>query len=284
MENPLEPQNENKPAKETTLVSNSNTAAGGSAALPPNGGGHKAVTKALSQQEVEKQELEQDLNNLISEVVVADEWGIFKNTNTQTGIPQPSAMDELLAQAREALAAGKLKEAEAAILRGRQALNHAQITNWGWAINNQFGLLPILITALFALLTYRVVFRMWFGLDGMNLVHHAAFAGMVGAVLRSLYWLQYQTSKGLLRPRWFVTFIVAPPLGAILGWLVSLLVRVSVQAVTAGKDSVNTDWRTISLLAAFAGFNWEWALGILEEAAKSTLARIREKTPSKTKP
>jgi len=224
-------------------------------------------------------QLEQELNDLENEVIVAGEWGIFPERKTEAGAPQPGGIHSVLADAHKALDDGKLDDAQRAILRGRKELNRAETSSWNWAINNQFGFLAIVLTALSTLLIYKFVFQMWLGLRGMNLLHYAAFAGLVGAILRNLYWLQYQTNRGLFRPRWFTSFIVAPPIGAILGWLVSLLVKVTVQAVS--KDSVETDWRTISLLAAFAGFNWNWALRVLEDAAKSTLERVKGKSSAK---
>jgi hypothetical protein len=226
-------------------------------------------------------ELARDLNNLASEVVVADEWGIFKDAEPGTGAHEPPRIYQTLAAAYQALAAGKLEEVEIALLAGRAGLNRAQNSDRAWRINNHFGLLPILFIAFSTLLVYRFVFQGWLGVEGADIITHAAFAGMVGAVLRSLYWLQFQTGKGLLRPRWFTTFIVAPPIGAIFGWLVSLLVKTAAQAVS--KGAVETDWKTVSLLAAFAGFKWEWALGWLEETAHSIQARTKDKTPAKPK-
>jgi hypothetical protein len=282
MDNPPNPSKD-EPATGKPPIPNPSTVTASSPPPSPNGGDPKTKAGTHSQLEERTDELSQGLNDLDNEVIVADEWGIFSGRTSGADTQQSPGIYQVLARAHEALAAQKLEEVEITMLDVRALLNHAQDTNREWQMNNRFGLLPILLIVLSALVTYDFAFRMWFGLDGINLVHHAAFAGMVGAVLRSLYWLQFQTSRGLLRPRWFATFIVAPPIGAILGWLVSLLIRTSVQAVTLSKDSVNTDWRTISLLAAFAGFNWEWALGILAEAAQSALARMKEKMPPKTK-
>lgn len=219
------------------------------------------------------------LTKLENEVQVADEWGIFNKG--KIGLNKRRSDGEiydLLGEARKALDHRKPENMEIAILRGREALNHAESTNWIWALNNQFGVLPLFLTGLSALMTYVLVFQTWLKLEGVDVLHHASLAGMVGAVFRSLYWLQYQTNRGLLRPRWFTTFIVAPPIGAVLGWLVSLIVSVVAQAVS--KSGADTDWRTISLFAVFAGFNWEWALAWLERIVKSVQNRMERKTSS----
>ena len=226
-------------------------------------------------------ELARDLDNLASEVVVADEWGLFKDARREAVAEQPPHIYQTLALAYQALAAGRLDEVEIGLLTGRAALNRAQNGDRVWQLNNHFGFLPIVFIAFSTLLVYWFVFQRWLAISGADIITHAAFAGMVGAVLRSLYWLQFQTGKGLLRPRWFTSFIVAPPIGAIFGWLVSLLVKAAAQAVS--KGALETDWRTVSLLAAFAGFKWQWALGWLEETARSIQSRMKDKTPAKPK-
>ena len=286
MENPPPSSTEPPISEEAPEATTNNPTGGGNgspgelppAGVPPDPAKEIKVEQPKTDQcklDERKEELDQSLSSLASEVLVADEWGIFKSG----GSKEKPAIYGQLTRASNALEAGKFDDAEAEILNGWEMLNNAQNANWVWRMNNRFGILPIFFTAMSAVLTYLFVFRIWLDLDRMSVIHHAAFAGMVGAVLRSLYWLQFQTGKGLLRPRWFTTFIVAPPIGTILGGLIYLLIKASVQAVS--KDIVNTDWPTISLLAAFAGFKWEWALEILEEAAKSVQARIKEKTPAK---
>jgi len=245
-------------------------------------GGSPAATPAQSELEQRKLELARKLNDLASEVVVADEWGIFcKEKAAADGLQQPFVY-QVLARAYSAMAVGKPEEVEQALLEARAELNRALCGQWLWRVNNQYGVVPILFTALFTLVVYYVVFQVALGLDLPAIKHHPAFAGMIGAVLKSLYWLQFQIGKGLLRPRWFTSFIVTPLIGAILGWVVSMLV-VAVALLASSGSAVKTDWRTVSLLAAFAGFKWEWALGWMEESAKAIQARFKEKTPSKPK-
>ena len=257
---------------------------------PPKGEEHKnlptpspggATPGQPDQPDQRSAELARNLNNLASEVVVADEWGLFKDARREAVAEQPLHIYQTLALAYQALAAGRLDDVEVGLLTGRAALNRAQNGDRVWQINNHFGFLPIVFIAFSTLLVHWFVFQRWLAVSGPDIITHAAFAGMVGAVLRSLYWLQFQTGKGLLRPRWFTSFIVAPPIGAIFGWLVSLLVKSAAQVVS--KGTVETDWRTVSLLAAFAGFKWEWALGWLEEAARSVQTRMKDKTPAKPK-
>jgi hypothetical protein len=286
MESPPTPPNDNTPA--VTLPGDATEKTAGQPPKAPQNGekgnsltpppvGVQPKSPELTPVDTRKKELAEELDTLEGEVLVAAEWGIFKRSDAQ----HPANIYGILDEAQKALASGNLSGAETAIMRGREVLNQVESSSWVWGINNQFGFLPIIFTALSGLLTYKFVFRNFLDLEGTTLLHYAAFAGMIGAILRCLYWLQFQASQALFRPRWFTVFIVAPPIGAILGWFVSLLIKVSVQAVS--KDPMTTDWRMISLVAAFAGFNWEWALGVLEETVKSLLARISDKSPAKTK-
>jgi hypothetical protein len=238
-------------------------------------GGAPTMTPPLSQLEQRKLELAQKLNALASEVVVADEWGIFCKERAASGGLQQPFVYQVIARAYMALAAGKLEEVEQTLLEGRAALNRALCGQWLWRVNNQYGVLPILFTALVTLATYHLIFHVGLGIDLQEAIKNPVFAGMIGAVLKSLYWLQFQTGKGLLRPRWFTSFIVTPLIGAILGWVVSLLIG-AVALLASSGSAVQTDWKTVSLLAAFAGFKWEWALGWMEESAKAFQARFKD--------
>ena len=219
-------------------------------------------------------DLTHELDLLKAEIEVAAEWGIF-------GVgPDAIARDLVIAtlkKASDALAAGRLDEADQAVFEARISYGEKQNSSWIWGLNNRFGFLPLLLMALSATLTYRLFFELKLGMTADEILRDASFAGMVGAVLKSMYWVQFQTSRGMLTPRWCATFIVGPPIGVILGWLVSLMVAAGVRAVASQPAAAQTDWRTVSLLAAFAGYKWEWALGVLRDIAKS----FQPKTPGK---
>jgi asparagine N-glycosylation enzyme membrane subunit Stt3 len=116
----------------------------------------------------------------------------------------------------------------------------------------------------------------FFELTIPQMLHHPVFFGWVGAILKSLYWLQYQINKGLLRPRWFTYFMIAPPIGVILGGIAALVVNVGFRIANAGAHG-NADWKTVALIAAFAGFNWEWALEKFRIGADAVSSRLFDK-------
>jgi len=225
-------------------------------------------------QETETQIAEGNLNSLGSEFAVAQEWGLFPQTN---GAENKTATEILasLKSAGDALKAKDLIAANAALLQGRAALSSVQSKKW-YIANNRYGVVPIIFTAVGTLIIYWVLFIKLLNLSFLQTVHHPVFWGLVGAVLKSLYWLQQKTNRGLLRPRWFTYFIIAPFVGVILGAIATLLIRVGVRLANKSGTAM-PDWETVAVIAAFAAFNWEWALEKFKLGADSIYSRFVDK-------
>jgi len=115
--------------------------------------------------------------------------------------------------------------------------------------------------------------------------------GVIGAVLRAIWFLKEKVDERGFRKSWNVYFISIPFLGGILGGIVYLIVFAglviltgpsSIPANTTGSANTTTNAITspsISAIAiipfsALAGYNWEWAIGIFNQ--------IGERFPSKT--
>src|SRR6266487_410494 len=236
----------------------------------------KSATKAKNSgtEETEKQLAERNLNSLGSEFAVAQEWGLFPQKD---GAENKTAAEILasLKAAGDAIKASDLIAANASLLQGRAALNGVQSQRW-YVANNRFGIVPILFTACGSVFLYWFVFIYVLNLSFSQVTHHPVFWGLAGAVLKSLYWLQQKTNRGLLRPRWFTYFIVAPFVGVILGAIATLLVRVGVRL--ANKSSASSpDWETVALVAAFAAFNWEWALAKFQIGVESIYSKFADR-------
>ncbi len=218
----------------------------------------------------EKALAEHNFRALSSEFGIAQEWGLFKGND---GKENSSRILACLEKTGASIATNDLTAANNALLQGRAVLNDAQLSAPLWYIaNNRFGLLPILFTAVSAIIAFEVVFQWIFKLSIAECVHNSAFLGLAGSVLKSLYWLQYQVNKGLLRPRWLTYFMIAPFVGVLLGGISSLIVNVGFK-LAAGTSQGVPDWRTVGLFAAFAGFNWEWALEKFQIGAEAVAAR-----------
>jgi hypothetical protein len=210
-----------------------------------------------AEKETEKQFAERNLSSLASEFAVAQEWGLFPQKNGT----ENKTVEEILASLKTAGAAIKANDLIAAnesLLVGRAALNGVQSQKW-YVANNRFGFIPIVFTAAGTGVIYWFLFIYLLNLSFIETTHHPVFWGLIGAVLKSLYWLQQKINRGLLRPRWFTYFIIAPFVGVILGAIATLLLRVGVRLANKSATAV-PDWETAAIVAAFAAFNWEWAL------------------------
>lgn len=223
------------------------------------------------------------ISELGSEFVTAQEWGIFGGPK-HTPDPLLTKFVDHLAQAQAAVKTGDLVVQQTAFLEAKDAFSEAQRRRPVWYLaNTRFGLLPLIFTTLSTVLGYGLVFGWCLTLPFSQVTHHPAFWGLSGAVLKALYWLQFQINRGVLRPRWLAYFLVAPFIGILLGSVSALIVKVGFKLVDAGAAPL-IDWRVIGLFAAFAGFNWEWALEKFRYSADAVAARMpdRNGSPAKT--
>ncbi len=217
---------------------------------------------------------EHNLSSVASEFLTADEWGVFTGENGKKLKLQLLAN---LREAKKALAQKDMNGCDQNVIEARTALNEAQSSRWLWFLaNTRFGFLPLLFTLISGVAAYCFVFVGFLKLSVAECIHHPAFLGFSGALLKSLYWLQFQTNKGLLRPRWFAYFMVAPFVGVLLGGMTALLVKATFKLLESSATS-EPDWKVVGLLAAFAGFNWEWALEKIRYGAESVASRFTEK-------
>src|SRR6266446_6750424 len=164
---------------------------------------------AASPSESEKKLAEQNLQSLASEFAVTQEWGLCPAAADGSENQQEKVIRDYIKSAAAAIAANDLAGANDSTLAGRTILNGVQKASRYWFVaNNRFGFLPLAMTAISGLLAYWVIIRWFLGLDVPRMLHHPIFFGWVGAILKSLYWLQFQINKGLLRPRWFTYFMI----------------------------------------------------------------------------
>ncbi len=219
------------------------------------------------------------LESLGSEFVTASEWGLFREA---TAGGAPDALQQrivaALGTARVAATAGDVPGFQTAYLEAKAALNQAEQRRPVWYLgNNRFGLLPIVFTVVAAWIIYFVIFQGLLGYTTEEMLRSPLFLGFAGAILKSFYWLQYQINKGLLRPRWFAYFLVAPFIGVLLGGMSALAVKVGFKLLDTELRQIALDWRVIGLVSAFAGFNWEWALDKIRYGAEALAATIAHK-------
>jgi hypothetical protein len=91
--------------------------------------------------------------------------------------------------------------------------------------------------------------------------------GVLGAVLRGLYWLQYQVSRRIFRAQFVVAQLAAPWIGLLLGVASYLVIRgglFTLEASSGHAADITEDHSLLVRVVAFvAGFQWEPFLELL---------------------
>jgi len=166
----------------------------------------------------------------------------------------------------------------------------------GWIFENEYAgyiwiWLAGLLVSVFALYYFGVNIQLSEKLHVPDAAINAVIWGVIGAVLRAIWFLKEKVDERGFRKSWNVYFISVPFLGGILGGIVYLIVFAGLVILTGpssipdnntGSASTTTNAITnpsISAIAiipfsALAGYNWEWAIGVFNQ--------IGERFPSKT--
>jgi hypothetical protein len=86
--------------------------------------------------------------------------------------------------------------------------------------------------------------------------------GLVGSILRGLWYLKKNVDERLYRKAWRIYFLSTPFLGAIFGGMIYLIVLGGLLGISQQTDAVKNSLLFLPL-AAVAGFNWNWAIEVL---------------------
>ena len=222
-------------------------------------------------------QLQAQIDAFGSEYTVALEWGLFfDSSNPGQKIAAATQIESNLDKATKECAKQTPDLAEAArlLLEARELLARAQRQHPAYVANNNLGVVPLFFTAIATGVVYFLILCGFLGLTNTTMRHNPAFWGLLGAILKALYWLQFQINKGLLRPRWLAYFIVGPFIGVLLGGAAALTVVVGAKLVT-GASSFDPDWRTLAIVAFYSGYQWEWALSKIEAGAENIMDRLK---------
>ena len=83
--------------------------------------------------------------------------------------------------------------------------------------------------------------------------------GIIGGLLRGLWWLWKNVDKRQYRKTWIIWFISTPFLGGILGAISYFLIFAGLSALSESNNENETPNTFLVLaISTLAGFNWEW--------------------------
>lgn len=91
-------------------------------------------------------------------------------------------------------------------------------------------------------------------------------AGAVGSILRGIWSLWTKVDEMHYRKFWGTWYLLSPFMGALLGGVVYLAFFVGIVTSTLSTTIANP--ALAILVAILAGFNWEWAQGVLSKAVE----------------
>jgi hypothetical protein len=215
-----------------------------------------------------KSALKDQIDQLKDSVEVAVENGLYQLVKDQS----KDAIERELVAALEEFAKGDLTKAEVhrhnADVSFSEAWNKAGIA---WRLRHEWGLGHHLATVVSAVIGFLL-------LSLLVDCHQTLFpkdicvVGILGAVLRGLYWVQYRANQRVLRNVWLGSFLFAAPIGAILAvvtyWAIcaNLLLFSSSETKASPPHTPYSAW----VLCFYASFQWQWALKALTKASAKT--------------
>lgn len=94
----------------------------------------------------------------------------------------------------------------------------------------------------------------------------AAAWGVIGSLLRGIWWLWKNVNDREYRKTWIVWFISTPFIGGILGAIVYFIISAGLLIVTTDDLNNRNNFdeiinpMVVIVFAALAGFNWDWAI------------------------
>lgn len=205
------------------------------------------------------------------QLLVAINNGLFNQTQLEDSKPW-TEIEDIVKDARHFLKAGNLEDAET---QQSIALGHLQEAlskpNASWKfVNVHAG--PIWIYLLGILVLEFLFF--YTDLDthiqnkldiSKDFVYVVAW-GVLGGILRALWKIKTSVAMHKHKKSFRIYYLSSPFLGGIFGAITYLLILAGMVSIN-GPNSSTTNIIPILAIAAFAGFNWEWAVGLFQKIA-----------------
>lgn len=84
--------------------------------------------------------------------------------------------------------------------------------------------------------------------------------GIIGGLFQDIWYLWRHVQARDYRQTWMIRYISAPFIGGIFGAIIYLIITAGLVVLAKGGP------RDLVVIAAFGGFNWEWAMKRFEGA------------------
>jgi hypothetical protein len=209
---------------------------------------------------------------LTTQIMYASENGLFartgleyKNNIDKAIIGADAALKAATVEADAALKGKKIVEASALVYEAKRYFDEVWNTAPKvWLALFGRGWMHHLCTVLGTCMAGLILYLVWQD-DFCCFNKCSALFGLLGAVVRSLYWITRQANARTLRRVWATQNVFGPLLGMILGCIAYFLLRSSLVVVT--QDNTQPNEYAVVVLAFYAGFNWEWILTLLNKVA-----------------
>ena len=218
----------------------------------------------MSDEEKRANELRKNIDKIDTMLNVAAGNGMFKNQPTV----KYTDVQYRLHDSRLALDSKKISDGEMflslAIAKYAEAI-HSTTKTWRF-VNVYGGPIWIYLTSFLIAIVYFYIYgfdhviqeKTHFDQVGINSVSW----GVVGSILRGLWYLKKNVDERLYRKAWRIYFLSAPFLGGMLGGIIYLLILGGLLGISQQSDAVKNSLLFLPI-AAVAGFNWNWAVEVI---------------------
>jgi hypothetical protein len=173
-------------------------------------------------------------------------------------------------EARSLLEQNKLPESELELSKAKREYSRkVDAAPFRWKFSNLYGgyiwiYLVLLLAAIFLIFYSQADLET--KLKVRDPAINATAWGVIGAVLRAMWFLKSKVDMRTYRNAYNVYFISVPFLGGILGAIIYLLLLGGLFALQGGtqngENQISINPLTIIPFAALAGYNWEWAINL----------------------